>query len=199
MAAVATEQTPLLGASVKPESDKPDPRRYILVQVIGAGHLSNDPLLEPYCVAQFGTKTIHKTKPAKGTVPIWTLDTNSLFVIPVTPTDVANNKQLTLTIWAAKQRALSDAARKAVTGTKVVDFYGKIKLGIPTILSHCDEERTELPLCDEMGNEIVDSTHPVPTVALRFRVATQADLNFVHAWNKNHKLDTIDIERDGPD
>ena len=81
-AAVATEQSPLL-ERVQEEAGK---HLNVLVQVIGARHLpSEDPLLEPYCAVQFGTKTIHKTKVSHGIgiFPIWTLETNSLFIVSV--------------------------------------------------------------------------------------------------------------------
>lgn len=190
-------------ASSDEEAVDPAAQSYrVLVEVIAAQHLfaaAPNTVLEPYCVAKFGTKTVHKTRVAKGTDPVWTLKSDSLFILDVLPNDIANNKNLTITVWARSQcSALHNLARNVVSGTKEVEFHGKIQVRAADILSYCNEQRTGFVLKDEMGRDINSlAGRPVPAMTLRFRVASEQDIRFVQAWEQYRRLDPSTLKGTG--
>ena len=152
----------------------------ILVEIVGANRLFVDEHddfkekdIEPYCVVSFGGCQIHKTSSAeKGNNPIWTIDSKSLFVLSAT-SDEMSSHNLTIQIWTRRNHLPN------LLGTDKL-FLGQVHVGSAKILAHCNEERFELELVDELGQE----TDALGSLALRFRVATKSDVNFVKSWNR---------------
>lgn len=163
-----------------------DTRANILVELVGACNLSMDEYMQdgiagfgdatgdavemrPYAVVKFGNETIHATKKAEGCNPVWTLDTQSLFLLEATADDLAH-KKLVIEVWGKFQEtSLPFPSRDAV-------FLGHTKLDGAKILTHCTEERLELDLKSERVLQ--------GSLAVRFRMATKSDIKFVKSWNK---------------
>ena len=181
----------------------------ILAELVGACHLkpdvddqqvTGDDLTEihPYCIVKFGDRLIHQSNAAtdSGPNPIWTIDTRSLFLLKVSTKDYIHKKKLTINLWGKRLDAL--------TFVSEAYFLGKIQLSVDDILSHCDEERFEVHVRgrDLFGEDYGEDYEGVSrgTVALRLRVATNADRAFVSARNRDNRnigklLDSEEEER----
>ena len=200
-----TERSPLLPHSqLHDENDKNEspelaPLRFpvhVLGELIGVRHLkarnktsgSTKRVTEPYCVVQYGSKILHRSNTLSRD-GIWTIKERPLFLVPVTENDVLNNKTMTLAIWKKPSKS------KRSQDSKAMIFLGKVQIKSVDMFDLCNEERVELELVDELGR-IVQSTSTIsegstteieetdsPTVALRFRLASQADIRFVNCWN----------------
>ena len=178
-----TEISPLLGR----EHEETGTVVHVLAELIGARHLLiTAKRVEPYCVVQFGSKTIHRTKPlmkstknsASARDPIWSIKESPLFIVSILPNDLENNKQLVITIWTRRPRG------KLKVRKTQFDFAGKIRIKASTVLSSCTEERLEFTLVDDLGRKVKGAADQNPMIAIRFRVASKADLRFVQAWNQ---------------
>jgi hypothetical protein len=177
----STEISPLLGREYEVGT-----AIHVLAELIGARHLLiTAKRIEPYCVVQFGTRTIHRTKPlmkstknsASARDPIWSIKESPLFIVSILPKDLENNKQLVVTIWTRRPRG------KLEVGSAQFDFAGKIRIKASTVLSSCTEERLEFNMVDDLGRNVAGAGGVNPLIAIRFRVASEADLRFVQAWN----------------
>lgn len=179
----ATEISPLLGR----EDEEIGTPIHVLAELIGARHLLiTAKRVEPYCVVQFGSRTIHRTKPlmkstknsASARDPIWSIKESPLFIVSILPKDIVNNKQLVVTIWTRRPRG-----KLKVRNTQF-DFAGKIRIKALAVLSSCTEERLEFNIVDDFGRKVEGAAGMNPLIAIRFRVASEADLRFVQAWNR---------------
>ena len=128
---------------------------------------SNKYDIKPYCIVRLGNSTIHSTKKGEGGRNcVWTISTRSTFLIEATPEKLAR-EVLDISVWT-KQK---DPFNLTVLATQ---FWGKIKLDLSeVVLSHCDEQRLELPLANEDGSRLQG------TLAVRFRFATASDDRFL--------------------
>jgi hypothetical protein len=134
--------------------------------------------LHPYCVIKYNGKRIHTTSPSdeKGCNPIWTPHrTKSLFLLRTTPREMSCCV-MNISLYTKEESALSNLL---TTVTSV--FLGQVHINSNTILSHCDEERFELNVEDELGEQISN----LGKLALRFRVATPSDVKILNSLNKN--------------
>lgn len=152
-----------------------------LVEIVGANRLVvddqdevNEAAIRPYCIVSFGGCQIHKTRAAEGGCnPIWTIDTRSLFIFSANSEEmIAHN--LNIQVWTQRKSNLPNILSKE----KV--FLGQVHLKSSIILNHCDEERFELEMEDEIGQD----TGLLGTLSLRIRVATKSDVKFVKTWNR---------------
>ena len=145
--------------------------------------------LHPYCVVKCNGRRIHKTSPSdeKGCNPIWTPHrTKSLFLLRTTPREMSRCI-MNISLYTKEESTLSNLL---TTVTSV--FLGQVHIDSNTILSHCDEERFELNVEDELGEQISN----LGKLALRFRVATPSDIKILNALSKNSQqpkelMDTI--------
>lgn len=197
MNSAPTECSPLLvsnAAVVNPHNPESFP---VLFEIIGARHL---PVvnMETYCIVQYGTRTIHRTKPfapkhisrisralslfgssSKAADqfrdPIWTVQEDCILAFVVHPSDIDNNKSLKVTLWARPRARL---------GAFEVLSVGTIRIKAPKILEDCHSERTELQLMTELDEPILDSRGEPSMLAYRCRIATHADVKFVEKWMK---------------
>jgi len=156
----------------------------ILAELVGACHLKpeedaygNDhPAMKPYCIVKFGDTIIHRTKESTevGLSPIWTVETRSLFLLKISTEDLTR-KKLTITLWNKRRDG-------PIISSFVADatLLGHIELDMATVISHCDEERFEVPLDAKLD----DDEELKSTLALRFRLATEADRTFVTCRNR---------------
>lgn len=147
----------------------------ILGELVGATNLvveDDSDVVDPnpYCVVHFGDRKVHWTEPAEGLSPIWTLDTDSLFLLKATPDELTQHS-LIVSLWT-KQRL-----GPMVTKT----FLGRVELPAETLLKRCDGERFEIMVEDELG----DDTGIRGNMCLRLRLATPADSKFVRLWNSS--------------
>jgi hypothetical protein len=161
---------------------------------------NNDKNMRPYCVVSYGEEVIHRTKKAAepGGNPIWTVSTKSLFLFKATPKDMSRNV-LHISLFDRKRRAgaqqlISATQRRLLlTGPATTSssdgmlhdrrsssFLGQVNLDGPTILAHCNEERFEIPVEDELGEE---TSHKCQgRLALRFRLATESDQQLLQVF-----------------
>jgi hypothetical protein len=128
----------------------------------------------PFCTVTYGDNLIHKTKPALqcGLNPIWTASLRSLFLLRDRPKEFSS-KSLTISVFAKEKASLPVRLLK-----KSVMFMGRVVLHPKTMLSHCDEERVEFDLQNELG----EIPFPLGKIALRFRIATEADIQMVRLF-----------------
>eukprot|EP00977_Amphora_coffeiformis_P016528 scaffold5139_cov155-Amphora_coffeaeformis.AAC.3 len=133
--------------------------------------------------------------------PIWTVQEHALLTVPVTKRDVANSRALIINVWARPKRKLKNRA-VVVANASAPKFVGKCHIKVPDILqNHLNEQRLELPLEGELGNPIMGPQgggEERSTLALRCRVASQADVAFCRHWNHqrdNGGADKIDPTR----
>ena len=160
----------------------------ILCELVGATHLTfdDDDLdtvdMKPYCLISFGSRRVHKTKAADetGPNPIWTIDNRSLFLLSLNQSSV--DEVLSIQIWTRGK----DSIPGIVTNSRY--FLGQVRLNPSDIFRHCNEERFECQLEDEIG----EGSGQIGFIALRFRVATAADMKFVGVMNQPS------IDRTGP-
>lgn len=150
----------LVGATVKPEED-------------ADGNIHEE--MQPYCIVKFGDTIIHRSKESSevGVAPIWTVETKSLFLLKVSTEDLTRKK---LTISLFNKRHDGPIISSFITDAS---FLGQVQLDLVTVISHCDEERFEVPLTDAVLEEDEECN-----LALRFRLATEADHTFVTSRNK---------------
>ena len=161
--------------------------------VIAADGKTRKRLLQPYCVVKFGNEIIHRTKRATeiGKDPIWTVSSQSLFLLKATPKDMSR-AILNISLYNKRSNkvgvsTLSNAARRLLTtrGRNIdTSFLGQVNLDASMILSSCDGERIEFPIEDELGEETSTFTSQ-GSLALRFRVATESDQAMVHSFQQN--------------
>ena len=158
----------------------------ILAELVGASHLKPEEdadgnehsEIRPYCIVKYDDKIIHRSKESSevGLSPIWTIETRSLFLLKVSTEDLTR-KKLTISLYNRRRDGplissfISDAT-----------FLGQVQLDLATVISHCDEKRFEVSLDNNMGEDELDST-----LALRFRLATEADRMFVSCRNRVHE------------
>lgn len=148
----------------------------ILCELVGARHLAvhdedadiDTQTMRPYCVVKFGDKILHRTKSAAGggCDPIWTVSTKSLFLLKVSPLDLSRGI-LNFIVYAKKEKSL----RASLLVQNESTFLGQLNLDANAILSNCNQERFEVNLEDEMGEESAF----LGSLALRFRLATPSD------------------------
>lgn len=162
----------------------------ILCELVGARHLTiqdesdvGDLELEtmrPYCTVKFGDKVIHKTSSAgeKGCNPIWTVSTGSLFLLQAKPSDMIQ-KGLTIKVFSKREQSFTAKLMKS-DGF----FLGQVYLDASNILSHCDQQRFEVQLEDEIGEE----SSFRGTLALRFRIAIESDQQIARLFHNNQKI-----------
>ena len=164
----------------------------ILCEIVGARNLGfhddndfdlNSNLLKPYCVAKYGNKIVHRTKCAEeaGCNPIWTVSTSSLFLLKTNPREMSR-RILNISICTKRQDGLP--VRLMVPESI---FLGQVNIDPVVVLSHCDEQRLELKLEDELG----ESASSYGTISLRFRLATKSDQQYVR------KLQLATLSLDG--
>lgn len=181
--------------SAEQQEESAEEPTIILAELVGAQHLKpeedadgNDhPEMQPYCIVKFGDKVIHRSKESTevGVSPIWTVETRSLFLLKVSTEDLTR-KKLTIALWNKRHDGplissfVSDAS-----------FLGRIQLDLATVISHCDEERFEVPLEDELDE---DDSRGV--LALRFRLATEADRTFVTSRNRVYEDQTSTMSKE---
>lgn len=141
-----------------------------------AGDLDTDKL-RPFCVVKFGDRTVHKSKVAEetGPNPIWTLSTNSLFLLRAKPEEMSDS---ILTIEIHSKRESTISARLKLNSNHF--FLGQVSIDATKILERCDQQRFELTIADEIGEE---STY-LGKLALRFQVATKSDQEIVALFNQ---------------
>jgi hypothetical protein len=162
----------------------------ILCELVGARNLSihngqdasglRIDSLRPYCVVKFGDRVIHKTKTAGdlGASPIWTVSTRSIFHFKATTREMSKGV-LNITLYAKVEKSLPV---RLLSSDSI--FLGQVNLDSAAILSHCDEQRFEANVEDEVGEE----PNFLGTLALRFRLATKGDQQMVRLFNANSKL-----------
>lgn len=137
-----------------------------VLEIVGGGESSDDDSLRPFCVVTYEGRQIHKTKTGTGTSPIWTPSNKSLFILKTTPRAMSQN-ELTFSIFNKRQVALTMVVGRDAT------CLGTARIGAVTVLTHCDEQRFEVDIFDDDGKQ------KRGTLALRFRLATTEDEQFV--------------------
>ena len=106
---------------------------HILAELIGARHLPLDDAakkgVEPYCIVQFGPKTLHTTKPIlnKSTTsnqdPIFSIKEQNLIIVSLSASDLSNNKNLKIALWGRQSPGTLPTKQRAL-GL----FLGKVRL-----------------------------------------------------------------------
>jgi hypothetical protein len=203
-----TESSPLLQVPHATDDDPPKLSTFsILVELIGARQLPAYNM-EVYCVVQYGSKTIHRTKPFAPTVsraarlskalyinrlfggsgeqilqkslqnPIWTIQEDSLFAVTTVSKKDLENKKSLVIALWARPRQVKRKSSQ-------LEFVGKVRIPAPSLLENCTEERMELQLVDELGKDISNALGDPSLFAFRCRIASTADLKFVQHWNQN--------------
>ena len=194
MTSPSTEKSPLLLRDDDSSfTDGAPLQAQVLAELIGARHLPIHSK-QPYCTVQYGSKQLHRTKPlvmnkASTTTsvqhPVWSIRESPLFLVTITSKDLVHRKNLVLTVWGGRPGRILSQQASPRTGL----FLGKIRIPAPDILSqYCcsPPQRVELPLVDELGRAMPTK----PLLALRFRLASPADVRFVHAWQQATELAT---------
>jgi C2 domain len=157
-----------------------DEKIEILGELVGATDLCADDedvgIAKPFAEVYFGERKIHYSEPGEGLSPIWTIDTDSLFLLKATAGELAKNS-LTIKLWSS--RSISPL-------TEIKTFLGQVHLSAVDLIKRCNGDRFELSVQDELGDDFVGRGK----VALRLRVATPADAKFVHLWNGRHLKET---------
>jgi hypothetical protein len=171
----------------------------LLCELIGARNLrvqNEDQLmrgvesnaLRPYCVVKFDGKRIHRTKPAEytGCNPIWVPSTKSLFLIRTTAKEMTHST-LNIAIHSREESALPVSLLQSSTC-----FLGQVNLESSMILSHCDDNRFEVNIEDEIGEE----ARNLGRLALRFRIATPSDLTILNHFNDTFRSSIDESQRE---
>ena len=122
--------------------------------------------------------------------PIWTIQHDSLWIIPCTKKDIANHKAVVINVWARPLHTKSPLRVNIKHKSNQPKLVGKVRLPIADLVSMCNEERVELPLVDVLGRDVAHAksirvVHKdnKATVSFRCRIATAADFEFVDRWN----------------
>jgi C2 domain len=148
-------------------------RQDFIGELVGATDLVVDDddvgIVRPYAEVYFGKNKIHYSEPSEGLSPIWTIDTDSLFLLKATPLELTCN---VLTVKILTSRSISPL-------TEIKSFLGQASLKPEDFLKLCNGDRFELNVQDEL----CDDTSCRGKLALRLRLATPADVRFVTLWN----------------
>jgi len=202
---ISTEHSSLLDNKASPNDVLPSRKTReafpVLFEIIGARNLPVTNL-ETYCVVQYGTRTIHRTKPFSANIhqksrisralglftnsssgasdefrdPIWTIHEDSILTFGMHQLDIDNNKALKITIWARQRTRLGSVTEPLSVGT--------VRIKAPSILNDCTSERREVPLLTELDEPIYDGRGEPSTLAYQCRIASLADLKFHENWMK---------------
>ena len=128
--------------------------------------------------------------------PIWTILEDSLFALDVSRKDLDNHKALVISVFARRrQKKLQDRVPRKYRQNDIT-LVGKIRIPSPTILKCCTQERLEMQLMDDLGNGITSFQNEQSMVALRFRVASDADLAFCRDWNRAPRVNPPKLWKD---
>mmetsp|Transcript_7914 Transcript_7914/g.14267 ORF Transcript_7914/g.14267 Transcript_7914/m.14267 type:complete len:756 (-) Transcript_7914:69-2336(-) len=133
--------------------------------------------MNPFCVVARAGQILHQTDPVhQDGNPIWTASTKSLLILTTSAKELYDNKNknpLKFNIWCHPNSSWDGIPRPV----------GHVHLDISTILLHyCDEQRHEFPLSrtsPTKKNGMYGPPQNVGVLALRFRFATDADIQFV--------------------
>lgn len=127
----------------------------------------NEDEVAPFCIVKLGHDIIHKTKKSeqRGSNPVWTVSTHSLFLFETTPLDLAG-QNLHFSLWFKRK----DPLRLTTIDTC---FLGKASIPSSDLLSQLNEERIEVDLLDEGGKSTTGK------LTVRFRVAAPSDEAFL--------------------
>ena len=139
--------------------------------------------IKPYCIVKFGDKIVHRTKKAEGgRNPVWTVSTGSLFVLEVTPRNLAQH-DLHVSVWAKRPDPLDPLKLNVLEKSC---FWGKVDIDLSkVILSHCNEQRLELDL--QVG-DVDTGLGYRGSLTLRFRLATSSDERFLALLHNKPEL-----------
>jgi len=136
----------------------------------------------------------HRTKEssAGGRNPIWSLSTDSPFLLSTTPNELAGcaggkkkKKRLTISAWSNRKDALQlTVIETRLLGTAVLDGA--------TIIENCNEKHFRVPLtCGNSDRSTNDGAAAATDVrgflTLRLRVATPADKAFVEQCRRRNR------------
>jgi hypothetical protein len=191
---VHAQQVPSVSGTDESSTMSEDEHVEILGELVGALDLVVEDdegcELQPFCIVKFGDCVIHQSEAEGGKSPIWTIESDSLFLLKADPESFHSNS-LSVHLFTTQKRTLSE----------VKLFLGQVTLTSKEILEHCDGERFEVVVEDELGDDTGARGH----LALRFRFSTPADSKFVRLWNSSrikHKkllkaLLNDEDERDG--
>eukprot|EP00536_Pseudo-nitzschia_multiseries_P001620 jgi/Psemu1/294478/fgenesh1_pm.21_\ len=160
-----------------------------LFELVGARHLvlrdedevvrGIDPnSLQPFCVVKYDGRRIHKTNPSDelGCNPIWTpYASKSIFLLRT------NAKELSRSVMNVSVYVKKDSSLPSMLRTVTSLFMGQVHIDSDIVLSHCNEERFELNIEDELG----EVTSNLGKLALRCRVATPSDIEILNNLGKN--------------
>lgn len=165
------------------------------------------PAVEPYCLVRWGTKTLHRTS-ALSKDGIWTISKRPLFLVSVTANDLRNNKALVLALWS-KSSSTGTAAfvgRVQIKSVDLIDLCHEQRVELDLVdqlgrsvvqvlpasssnLSNGDNNSaassSSAATVDDDPEDAQEEEQPdSPKLALRFRLASRADVKFVEAWNR---------------
>jgi C2 domain len=213
MSGASTKKPPTPKATATPPkivSFRDDEADRVAIEILGevvGGHnidwkgkammmlLGPDPVLEPYCTIQIGSRVIHQTKKGEGGPhPIWTVATNAFFLFETTPQTIADHETLlTAALWYERKDPLQLTVLETIC-------LGRATIPLADLFrSHEMEDRIDLPLytIGNSNNNISPPPSKQPTAAvaaatmakgggtscgiltLRFRLATLLDRHYL--------------------
>jgi len=149
----------------------------ILIEIVSASELNsnsstieNDETFDVSCVCTFLSSQVHRTKYVRRTTnPIWTIQTDSLFLIQATSKRLENGGGLTFEL----------VQDEGVLLWKSDKSFGKVNVPYEKIVTGNDE-RMEFKL----QQSDFSKEHKIqPVIALRFRHASEADVMFMKRHN----------------
>lgn len=145
----------------------------ILVEVASAcldGPKENPKTYDVCCIGKLASKTIHQTKYIRKTVqPVWTIDTESIFLLKTTPAELKAANGLTFEL-------LNDCGILSRPEEKT---FGTVNVPYETVVS-CQSERLEFLL---EPSSLSKENKLRPLLSLRFRHATKEDINFMKKFS----------------
>jgi hypothetical protein len=135
---------------------------------------SDDGTRRVFCRIRYGSASVHRTECAKDSGPswrnpIWTLSTQSLFVIHTTPRELAHT-DVVVSAWFQR--------RDPLILTNETSYLGEAKLTGTDLVRGATEERVHsLTLHDGQCHKALDAFDRMSrgTLNVRFRLATPAD------------------------
>lgn len=132
--------------------------------------------LKPYCVVKWDDRRIHRTSAAQdaGCNPIWVPSTKSLFLLETSAHEMSRT-HLHIAIFSKGESALPVSLLQTTS-----TFLGQVTIDSSAILAHCDEDRFEVDIEDEIGEE----NRHLGRLALRFRIASPSDMKVVKFFNQ---------------
>mmetsp|Transcript_3353 Transcript_3353/g.7935 ORF Transcript_3353/g.7935 Transcript_3353/m.7935 type:complete len:1186 (-) Transcript_3353:1130-4687(-) len=156
--------------------------------------------LRPYAVISYAGKRIHKTDKCnkEGPNPIWSPSTKSFFLLRTSAKEMS---QSTLNVSIYSKKKENSLSVSLMTSSSI--FLGQVNIDAAAVLDHCDEERREYILEDEIGETVSKLGH----FAVRFKVATLSDVDVVSFFNKkpqpsvntsfepSNRLDTLESKK----